>query len=1157
MSLQIIYGTAGTGKSTYIFQKIQEKLNRQYKNEKEESDTNNTKVNSAETKIPSTPIKIITPEQFSFTAEQKLLGFAPSNSVLTAEVITFNRMAYRILEEVGGKTKSHLSSSGRAMLLDDILLTQKNDFTFLGKTDENVDMIATQLTELKKHNVSIDNLKEITANMQNTYLKKKLQDVYNIYEAYTTRVQKQYIDENDGLTILAEKLDDSIQFKNCDIYLDEFVGFTLQEYDVLRKLIKYSETVTVTICADNLNFNTNPDQDIFYSNKQTAARLIKIANEENVKIKEPVNLNFEQNQLNTSLEHINLAINHSANKVNRFHTPELQHLAENMSAPFYTKYAKEVQYISLFLANNPYSEIEHVAIEITKLVKEQHYRYEEIAIITKDIATYGCLCKAIFRRYQIPVFIDEEKDLSENVLIKWMLSLLDIFVKNWSYEAVIGYVKTGFTNLEQYEISMLENYSLKFGLKGNNWYAKDWKFYEETEEEQQIILHAKKQVIVPLLQFKENLKGVKTVKQITQSLYKFMVDNHIPEILEEKIAHLQEEGEIERANEYINSWNIVRDLLKELIHILGGEQITFERYSKILKMGFKSSHLGAIPGTADQVIMGDTDRSRSHKVKAVFIIGLNDGSFPSNHKDEGFIDDQDREMLKSQGIELAKGTTEQLYDDQFNIYKAFTTAEEKLYLSYVSSDAEGKSLRPSIMLNKIKRMFPTLKEESDVVERKSEILLKYTTFDELLVQLRKFQEGEEIDKIWFQIYRYYQNYEPEKLQQSLQALQYKNVPGKLEQTNLEKLYGNTLKTSVSRLEQYEACAFSYYLKYGLKLKEQNTFKVEAIDTGNFMHEVIDSFFYYLEENQFSVKDLSEEQIKTITQEIVEEKLTLKKYDIFQSIPKYRVLAQRLKKVIVRSMQFIVNSLKYSEFEVLGHELEFKQGKEYPPITFELSNGKKVEITGKIDRIDIAKTPDGNYIRIIDYKSSVKNIDLNEVLAGLQLQLLTYLDAACKMEEVLPAGVFYFPLIDPILNCDKQVAEEQIKEELQKQFKMKGLILADVNVVKKMDTNLTYGNSNIVPAYINKEGEVSDKASTLNRKQFESLQTYMEKIIKQISNEILDGNINIEPYYHIQNKKTPCEYCNYKSICQFNQTTPNSYRYITNASKEYVLEQMKK
>lgn len=765
--------------------------------------------------------------------------------------------------------------------------------------------------------------------------------------------------------------------------------------------------------------------------------------------------------------------------------------------------------------------------------------------------------KPFLSGYQIPVFMDEEKDLSENVFIKWLLSLLDIFVKNWSYEAVLGYIKTGFTGLEQYEISILENYSIKWGLKSGKWYAKEWSFYDETEEEKQIILHAKEQIILPLLKFKEQLKGVKTVEQITKTIYEFIMQNNIPKMLEEKINNLEKAGELERVNEYITSWNIVIDLLKEIINILGKEEITFERYSKILKTGFKVSHLGAIPGTLDQVIVGDTDRSRSHKVKAVFIIGLNDGNFPSNHKEEGFLDDKDREILKEQGIELAKGTMEQLYDDNFNIYKAFTTAEEKLYLSYVSSNAEGKSLRPSVMINKIKRIFPSIKEESDVLERKSEVLLKNTTFDELLIQLRDFNEGKEIDPIWFKIYKYYQTYEPKKLLQSIDALRYKNDPEKLEKEKIQKLYGNTLKTSVSRLEQYEACKFSYYLKYGLKLQEQSTFKVETIDTGNFMHEVIDGFFTYLEEKKLNVKSLKDEQIKNITEQIVEEKLSLKKYDIFNSIPKYRVLAKRLKKVIIRSMEYIANSLKYSEFEVLGHEIEFKQQKEYSPIVFELKDGKKVEITGKIDRIDIAKTPDGNYIRIIDYKSSVKNIELNEVLAGLQLQLLTYLDATCKAENLLPAGVFYFPLIDPMLNSNKQMAEEQIKEELQKQFKMNGLILADVNVVKKMDTNLTSGSSSLVPAYINKDGEVSEKSSTLNRKQFESMQKYMEKIIKKISNEILDGNIKIEPYYNLQSKKTPCEYCIYKSICQFNQTTKNSYRYITNASKEYVLEQIEK
>lgn len=330
--------------------------------------------------------------------------------------------------------------------------------------------------------------------------------------------------------------------------------------------------------------------------------------------------------------------------------------------------------------------------------------------------------------------------------------------------------------------------------------------------------------------------------------------------------------------------------------------------------------------------------------------------FPSINRNEGYFNDKDREILKNDRIELAKGTLDRLFEDNFNIYKAFTTAEEKLYLSYVSSDSEGKSLRPSIMINKIKRIFPKLKEQSDVVNRKSEILLKNTTFDELLVELRNLKEGAKIDPIWLNVYAYYLANQPEKLKRSMQAIEYENKPEILKEENLQKLYGNTLKTSVSRLEQYKACAFSYYLKYGLKLREKNTFEVAAIDTGNFMHEVIDSFFERLEEEQISVKQIGADEVKRITEEIVQEKLSLKKYDIFNSIPRYRILAQRLKKVVVKSMEYIVESIQNSEFDIAGHEIEFKEGKEYKPIVFELKDGKKVELTGKIDRMDIAKIP---------------------------------------------------------------------------------------------------------------------------------------------------------------------------------------------------------
>lgn len=656
MSIQIVYGTSGTGKSTYIFNQINEQIKQKspYK------------------------IKVITPEQFSYTAEHKLLETSSSQSMISAEVITFARMAYRILGEVGKKTRINLSGSGKAMLIDHILLTENNKFSFLGKSDENVEMISRQLTELKKHQVQLDILKEVTKNTQDKYLQKKLEDITNLYDLYNTSIQNQYIDENDGLTLLAEELEESNEFKNCDIYIDEFAGFTLQEYEILRKLMRISHKITITICADNLQENTNADIDTFYSNKQTVKRILEIANQEQIEVEKTIFLNTPY----------------------RFKTEELQHLAENMTSPFYKKYDKQNENLSIFLASNPYSEIENVAIQITKLAKKG-YKYEEIAVITKNIDTYSSLCKAIFDQYNIPVFIDEKKDLGSNILVRYVLSLLEIFAKNWSYESVFGYIKTGLLDLDTQEIAVLENYCLKWGIKGSKWYAKEWNFYTETEEQQKQIIYARDKVVEPLLKFKKQLAGLKTVKEITTGLYEFLVQNNIYEKLEQKIEELKQNNELEIAKQYELSIKILTDLFDEIVLVLGNKNITFDRYAKILKMGFNQSDLGTIPATADQVIVGDVDRSRSHKVKAVFIIGLNDGSFPSIQKDEGFLDDKDRNILKEQGIELAKGTIEQIYDDNFNIYKAFTTAEEKLYLSYASSDAEGKSLRASILINKI------------------------------------------------------------------------------------------------------------------------------------------------------------------------------------------------------------------------------------------------------------------------------------------------------------------------------------------------------------------------------------------------------------------------------------------------------------------------
>ena len=1111
MGLRVIHGRAGTGKSEYCYNEISEKVKENNK------------------------ILVITPEQFSFTAEKKLMDALSAEAVLNAEVVTFSRMAYRVINEIGGRTETNLSKCGKIMLIYSILNNCKKDLKFLGKTDENVDMVETAITEFKKHGISVEQLKKETESQEDIYLKNKLNDINIIYEKFQEQIAEKYIDETDLLTILAQNVDKVDEFKDNLIYIDEFSGFTSQEYDIIKKLLKIAKQVTVTICTDSIHDVKNPDTDIFYSNQITTNKILQLAEESQIKVEE---VNLEKNY--------------------RFKTPELKHLEQNLYNLKSQIYSEEVKNISLFLAKNQYSEIEQVAKNIFKLVRDENYRYKDISIITKNIDTYANLARVIFEKYDIPIFIDENRDLNQNIIIQYLLSILEIFIKNWSYESIFNYLKTGLNDIEEDELFKLEKYCIKWGIKNNKW-KKEFtygNFDEKEKAEIERLEQIRKNIVDPLVKLKKEIDENKTAKGISKAIYQFLVDQEIAKKIRQKQNELEEKGLIDLSHEYESSINIVINLLDEIVLVFKDDKITIDKFAQILRVGLKNSNLTKIPGTQDQVIMGDVDRSRSHKVKATFIIGLNDGIFPSINKDEGFLNDEDREILKSHGIELAKGTIDKLYEDNFNIYKTFTTAEQKLYLSYPSSDMQGKALRPSILVNRIKKIYPKLSEESDVIESKSEILNTKTTYEELINNISKLRENE-IEKIWYYVYNYYKKDENwnNKLEQSLKGLNYSNLPEKIEQKNIDKLYGNKLSTSISKLEQYRRCPFSYFLQYGLKIKPQEELKVKSFDTGTFMHEVIDEVFEIIKEEKIKLEDITEDKISEIVDKIIDEELLQNKNYIFTSTAKYRVLVIRLKKIIKKALKYIIQSLTSSEFNVLGTELEFDDKGKYKTIKLQLENGKNVEITGKIDRVDTAQNEDGKYLRIIDYKSSIKNIDLNEVYAGLQIQLLTYLDAVCKEEDLMPAGILYFSLMEQMIDTDKNMELEQIEERIRKSFKMKGLILADIKVVKLHDKNLENGYSNIVPAYISKSGLSEGKSSCVSKEQFKDLQDYMYIVIKQISNEILSGNIDLKPFY--KNKKTPCSYCDYKSICNFNNgACLNKYNFIDEKSKQEILEKIK-
>ena len=1092
MQLNLVYGRSGTGKSEYVYKDIA-------------------------SKIGTKKIFLVVPEQCNLSAEKKLFEISGRQSLIDVEILTLSRMAHRVSQEVGDN-KQHISKAGKDMLIYDLITKHKDSLNFLGKSEKNIDIVNRMFTEFKKHSVSAETLNN--TKLENEYTNLKLKDIAMLYSEYEANLSNNYIDENDALTILAKDLDKTDMFNDSLIYIDEFLGFTPQEYGVFEKLILKADCITAAICIDKLGDKLNKETDIFYFNKLFANKLKSIAISNNIKVEEKI---LEENC--------------------RFKSKELKFLEENLYMPS-KKYSDAIKDLRLFLASNPYSEVEFVAQNIHNLVKSCGYKYNEIGIIAEDIERYSEDAKVILSKYDIPLFVDEKKELNQNILIKFIIAMIDIFAKGWSFESVFNYLKIGLLPIKKEDIYSLENYAMKWGIRGSKWYARKFD-YEEINDKQESLELLREKIVSPLIMFKEKVSQNRTAKEITKEIYNFIIENGINDRLD---AKLKEYGSHEISDEYNTSYKLLVSVLDDICLIFNDEKITFEKYKELLQVGLNSCELGKIPATQDQVVFGDTERTRSNKLKVVFVIGINDGSFPKVNKQEGYLNDSDRLELENAGIQIAKNSIDSLFEEQFNIYRTLSTPEEKLILSYSTSDKEGKSIRPSILIKKIRRIFPNLKEESDVIERLSQKTNYAATFEEALNMYKDYLDGKEISKEWEDILRYFYKKDNRRFERAISGIYYTNKAENISKENVEKLYGYKLNTSVSKLESYRRCPFSFHLTYGLKLKEKEELKINALDTGTFMHEVIDLFFKELDETSIGVKDVTNEQIKKIITKIMNMLLQTSKYYIFTSSAKFKLLARRLRKVIYESIVYIVYSLKYSDYSILGHEIEFSKTGNFKPIELEV-DGKKIEITGKIDRVDKAILSDTQYVRIIDYKSSYKDIDMNQVLSGLQIQLITYIDAICEQTDYEASGMLYMGLIDNVVKNAKNMSEEEIEDKIRANFKMKGLILADISIVKMMDNKLSQGASDIVPVYITKDGEISDKkSSVISKDDFVNLQKQVKEIIREIAKEILKGKIDIKPYNY--KKKTGCDYCKYKTICMFNTNIKgNNYNYISSYKEE--------
>jgi ATP-dependent helicase/nuclease subunit B len=1122
LSIRYIFGRAGSGKSHLVLKEISEWLNR-------EENRN---------------LILIVPEQFTLQAERNLIEKLHLQGFIKVEVLSFTRLALKVFDETGGLTRVHINEQGKHMVLRKVLDEVAEDLTVFQHASKQKGFV-TQFNELicqlKRYDISPEDLAEKASRIQDdVLLPKKLADISIIYEKFNRYLQERYIDTEDAINHLAERMEEAEFLKGAVVWLDGFDSFTPQTYRIIEKLMGMAHQVNITLTMDY--YRKKRDRDLFLIYELCYKKLHEMAVEKGIP-EETVSLSWD-----ASKEGIR--------------SPEIAHIEKEFYAYPYQPYEGEARDVELFAGMNLHSEVENMAAQMMGLARDRGYRWHDMAVVCADLENYGSLIRRVFDEYGIPCFLDQKRPVLSNPIVELVLASLAAVQGGYRYEDVFRLLKTGFSGLEDEEVEVLENYCLEFGIRGDRW-KKPFTLAEERYD-LEAVNQSRERLMLPLEKLEKGLGRRRRVEQMVKALYDYLEEIRVQERLEAWIEEFRQRGLYEYVDENAQIWNILMDIFDQMVEILGDQQMTLKEFNRVLESGFASQEVGIIPTTIDQVLVGNIQRSKSHDIKALFVVGCNDGILPSGKEEEGILGEEERTRMKEVDLYIGGDRTTRSAEEAFSIYSAFCKPTEFLWVSYALADQEGRAMRPSILIDRFKKLLPGIQVKSDIVKDKDRqlhlVATADSTFKYLVENLRCYVDQKPVEPFWWNVYRWYREQDEwrDRGEAVLKGLFHKNQVENIGQEHARKLYNAPIRSSVSRLEQFVNCPFAHFIRYGLRLRERRMFTVEAPDMGELFHSSIEKFTQRLRQERLDWRELDQGRCERMIEEIMEEIVPDHNHGVLLSTNRYRYLVNRLKRISSRAVWTLTDHVKRSGFQSLGHEVSFGLKGTYPPIQIDLPNGERVYLEGRIDRVDILEGEDAEYVKIIDYKSGDEDLNLSDVYHGLKLQLLVYLYAMVAYREkkggkpMKPAGIFYFKIDDPLVDTQEKV-KEAIEREIRKKLKMKGLVLKDAAVVREMDREID-GYSDILPVGLKKDGSFYANSSAIEEEDFFKLMDHVQNLIREISMEMIRGNIRIQP---VKNGKiTACRYCPYTHICQFDrQFQDNTYRNIRNIKGEEIFRQI--
>lgn len=1145
MQMKIITGGAGSGKSDMLY-------NMMLKNLKEN---------------PDSRAILIVPEQFSFSAEKTLLSSLGGLGANRIEVLTFSRLLKRYLPQ-----ENRLLSSGKMMLIQRAAKSASSDNVFYLSSSRSgfIDELFDLFSELKRYGIAPEDFDGI--NIENTHTAKKLSSVNEIYKSYSESFSEDFSDSDDEMSLFADIAESTDIFGNTFFYIDDYSDFMPTHYRIINAFLKRSRGVYLTLCIDE-----SVSGSLFEPVIKTKNRLVSYC--------EKLGIPCDIARLFKRCDYIK--------------AEDIRFLIENWEEK--PHYVKKSENISVFNALDIYSEAEHTASSIISLVRDNGMRFRDIGIICGDMEQYLHILTSVFSDFNIPFFTDEKLSIAMHPIAKTVLSLFSVINENWSYSAVFDYLRAGYiyTKTEngiqavsQEDIDLLENYVLACGIKGKKAWFAEWTktggtafdevtgSYRNEEFDLEKLNELRLLIITPFSDFLEN-KG-RTAKAIAEAVYNFMCDINLYDGLIAECAEFDASGMRNESEQFKQVWNFIIETLDQLVTVSGNGLISREEFSDRFLCGLSKCEIAIIPSGLDRVSLGTVSRNSPARVKALFIIGALDGLFPKVSDGGNILSDFDRasisSALKEQGKELALDNAGRIMLENFKFYRTITTASEKLFISFPSCDREGNTVNPAHFVYDLAKMFNIeIKENIITPPPVSEILSSPKRgFHYMLSKLSEYYKDRP-EKLWQTVYDWYLH-NPEysgKLDILNAAASYKKIQPALSAKIAELLYGKNKKYSITALENYEKCPFSYYLQRGLKLSEQKEQTIEASHIGSLMHTAIYEFCKAVNAGEETLSEIHsrwtaltdadcEKIISSVMTGISEKVLSRAKDDT----EKIEYLLSRCELTLRNSVSAIRKSLSMGEYAAICYEKEFETVIDW--------KGDKITLTGKIDRIDIMEQLAENRlnIRIVDYKTGNKSFSVNAICDKVDMQLVMYAIAAENLAKsgLLTENKSLTPRISAILystakeadNVNIDLSQEDFtKSSPQKIQKMDGLFILDEDedgteelspdTLYHMDPSIKENSeSEFLNIKLSKNGSLSQNSKTASRSEFEIMSKYIKKAAINADKEIKSGNISIKPY--CSSAINPCEYCPYGEICMFDAKF-DGYRIGTKPENPY--EYMKK